>query len=153
MGGRTFERKAPFATTSFKKGGWVYFRGWTYFRKITVYHIPNSNHKWWIQTNACILVHSAWPPTSADDSPWGSIVDHLVGLCGAGCGLELNDPVLWETGTSSPSPSWRTPPGNGWCTGTECNSTGKLFHSMHFNHACTGTECNITTPILILHIS
>ena len=26
MGGRTFERKAPFATTSCKKGGWAYFR-------------------------------------------------------------------------------------------------------------------------------
>ena len=25
MGGRTFERKAHFETTSFKKAGWVYF--------------------------------------------------------------------------------------------------------------------------------
>ena len=27
LGGRTFERKAPFATTSFKKGRWAYFEG------------------------------------------------------------------------------------------------------------------------------
>ena len=27
-GGRTFKRKAPFATTSFIKWGWAYFRGW-----------------------------------------------------------------------------------------------------------------------------
>ena len=37
MGGHTFERKASFATTSFKKGGWVYFRVWAYFREIMVY--------------------------------------------------------------------------------------------------------------------
>ena len=36
MGVYTFERKAPFATTSFKKGEWVYFQGWAYFREITV---------------------------------------------------------------------------------------------------------------------
>ena len=37
MGGHTFKRKAPFATTSFKKGGeWAYFRGWAYFWEITV---------------------------------------------------------------------------------------------------------------------
>ena len=28
---RTFERKALFATTSFKKWGWAYFQGWAYF--------------------------------------------------------------------------------------------------------------------------
>ena len=38
LSGRTFERRAPFATTSFKKGGWVYFRGWAYW-EITV---PNA---------------------------------------------------------------------------------------------------------------
>ena len=27
MGGGNFARKVPFATTSFKKGGWAYFRG------------------------------------------------------------------------------------------------------------------------------
>ena len=26
MGGRTFESKVPFATTSFQKGGWAYFQ-------------------------------------------------------------------------------------------------------------------------------
>ena len=36
LGGRTLERRAPFATTSFKKGGWAYFQGWAYFREITV---------------------------------------------------------------------------------------------------------------------
>ena len=38
IGWSTFERRAPFATTSFKKGGWAYFRGWVYFREITVCH-------------------------------------------------------------------------------------------------------------------
>ena len=32
----TFERKAPFATTSFIKGGWACFQGLAYFREITV---------------------------------------------------------------------------------------------------------------------
>ena len=60
-----------------------------------IYHIRNDN---WLKMNALILVHSSQPLTSADDGPWGSIVDHLlVGFCGAGCGLELDDPVLWET--------------------------------------------------------
>ena len=36
---RTFERKAPFATTSFKRGG---FQGWAYFHEITV--LPQY---WW----------------------------------------------------------------------------------------------------------
>ena len=36
MGGRTFERKAPFATTLFKKGEWAYFQEWAYFREIMV---------------------------------------------------------------------------------------------------------------------
>ena len=36
MGGCTFERKAPFATTSFKKGGWAYFRG-CYAKRIKNY--------------------------------------------------------------------------------------------------------------------
>ena len=34
MGGHTFKRKAPFATTSFKKGEWAYFRGWAYFERL-----------------------------------------------------------------------------------------------------------------------
>ncbi len=37
-------------------------------------------------------------PTCADDGPRCSIVDHLlVGLRGARCGLELDNPVLRET--------------------------------------------------------
>ena len=44
MGGCTFERKAPFATSSFKKGGWAYFRRWTYFREITVLSNKHSSH-------------------------------------------------------------------------------------------------------------
>ena len=36
--------------------------------------------------------------TCADDSPCGSVVDHfLIWFCGAGCGLELDYPVLRET--------------------------------------------------------
>ena len=31
-----FERKAPFATTSFKKRGWAYFRGCAYFQETMV---------------------------------------------------------------------------------------------------------------------
>ena len=31
ISGRTFEKKAFFATTSFKKGGWAYFRGLLFF--------------------------------------------------------------------------------------------------------------------------
>jgi len=40
---------------------------------------------------------SFFPPTSADDGPRGAIIDHFpVGLRGAGCGLELDDPILRE---------------------------------------------------------
>ena len=35
MGGRTFNRKSPFAATSFKKGVSI-FQGWAYFREIMV---------------------------------------------------------------------------------------------------------------------
>ena len=35
IGGYTFERKAPFATTLFEKGGWAYFQLWAYFQEKT----------------------------------------------------------------------------------------------------------------------
>ena len=41
LGGCTFERRAPFATTSFKKGGRAYFRGWAYFQEII-----NTHNDW-----------------------------------------------------------------------------------------------------------
>ena len=33
---RNLTRKAPFAVTSFKRGGWAYFRGWANFWEIMV---------------------------------------------------------------------------------------------------------------------
>lgn len=36
IGGCAFDRKAPFAATLFKKGGWAYFQGWAYFRYIYI---------------------------------------------------------------------------------------------------------------------
>ena len=44
MGGRTFERKAPFATTSFKKGGGRIFEGGLIFGRLRYCCRPDSGY-------------------------------------------------------------------------------------------------------------